>query len=682
MLISARRPRPSRPRGGNCAPSLRRRRLAGGYFRDRLRDRLRRCVGLRGGTETGNATDTAADTATDTATGAGPDCDGIELAQGGVLDLDIPAVQYVEISGTILLNGEPLEDAEDPRGAVRFDYTTSEGRPGSATHTLAATGGENYSVIVPVGEVDVYYVPNGTLCAAHPEGPMPCTGGVLIEGVPLVDSGVLDLDIRTIIASGSVTQDGGELPDASGERGQIEFVAGDSAGRSAGLGATGSGGYTIALFPGTYDVAFAGNPELCADGAAPVPCNRGLVASGLSLDVSGVLDLDVRRVEVGGAVTVGGAPMADGSDDRGSLLFEPTGGAGTSGGLSVPGFGAAGPVTYSTSVVAGSYTVALVANPGQCAGELPPTPCVGGPLLASVDLSSSGVLDLDIPRIDISGKVTLAGADLPDEAGERGTVVFTGAAGGSATVALASVGALDYALRLLPGAYTITFAANADLCDGETVPAMPCGGGSLKSLELKSSGVLDVEIPVVEISGKVTRAGAPLPDQVADRGSVVFVGDGGAAVPVALGTGPFDGYAITLMPGAYDVIYLSAAESCMDPADDVMPCGGGTLNSLDILSSGVLDVNIPAIELSGRITFADSPLPELGSPRGALSWTRAGAEGDGLTIDLGADGSKTYAVVIVPDRWVVHHIANPALCEENIPPFPCTDQPLLGCPAP
>ncbi len=633
-------------------------------------------------TATVGSTEGGTTTTDGTATSAGTECDGVELAQGGVLDLNIPKVDYVTVSGQILLNGGALADAEGPRGAVRFDYTPSVGDPGSVTYTLEATGAESFSVVIPAGEASVHFVPDESLCAAHPEGPMPCTGGPLTGELTLVDSGVLDLDIPAIVASGTITQDGAPLPNAAGERGHLEFSrAGEGAAATAGLGTTGPGSYALALFPGAYDVAFAGNPELCAEGAAPVPCNTGVVLSGLSLNDSGVLDVDVPRVAVSGAVTVNGEPIADGADDRGALRFDPAGTDGAGGLMTAP-FGATGPVSYGASLVAGNYSVALVANPAQCSGDVPPTPCTGGPLLTSLSLSSDGVLDVDIPRIDLSGKVTLAGADLPDETGDRGSVVFSGGSGEAATLPLGSAGALTYALSLIPGEYDITFAANPGLCDGMTAPSMPCSGGLLNVLPLMSSGVLDVDVPVVSIAGKVTLAGAPLPAQAMDRGSVVFSGEGEAGLAVPLGTAPFTGYAVTLMPGSYDVGYMSGAEECVGPPDDAMPCGGGRLLAgVALASDGVLDLDVPAIEISGRVTYAGEGLPSLGDPRGALSWSSTAASA-GLSVDLGSDGAKSYAVVLIPGAWAVRHIANPALCDDGLPPFPCTDQALIGCGVP
>lgn len=630
------------------------------------------------GTSTTDADPTTGD---DPTGGPQPGCDGVELVQDGVLDLDVPATPYVVVSGQVLLNSGALPDADGPRGQLRFDYTSPAAPPGAVTHALAATGAENYSVVLPAGTVSVHYVPDAALCAAHPEGPMPCSGGAVLAGVTLADSGVLDLDIPAVVVSGAVTQDGAVLPDAAGPRGHLEFAStAAEVAATASLDASGPGAYAIALFPGTYDVVFAGDPALCTDGAAPVPCNRGVALPGVDIGASGVLDVDVRRVEASGAVTVNGAAIADGAADRGALRFDPAGA--TTGGLVVAPFGATGPVDYAVSLVAGRYTVSLAADPSQCTGDAaPPTPCVGGPLLAEIDLQSSGVLDVDIPLIEVSGAITLAGGALPDETGDRGALAFARATD-VVSVALASSGPKDYRLGLMPGEYTIAYTANPGLCDGVTAPAMPCAGGPLQKLPLMASGTLDVDIPVVAISGQVTLDGAALPDQPADRGSVVFTGAGESSLSVALATGPFAGYAVTLLPGTYDVAYASAGE-CVGPPDDAMPCGGGRLLAgVALAGDGVLDVDIPKVDISGLVTYAGAQLPDLSATRGALRWTRADGAGAGPTIDLETAGPLPYAVAVVPGRWIVDLAANPALCDDGVPAFPCTDRPLVGCEAP
>lgn len=608
-------------------------------------------------------------------------CDGVVLEQDGVLDLDIPEAAYVVVSGQVRVNGEPLPDAPGPRGQLRFEVA-AKGEPTSAVQVLETIDDEDYTVVIPAGVVRVHYIPDAVLCAEDPGGPLPCSGGVVLKNIDIGESGVLDVDIPLIIVSGKVTQGGEELPGADGDRGHLEFLRESEVTATGSLDTSGAATYTLALFPGTYSVAFAGNPGLCAEGAAPVACNRGVVVSEVALMASGVLDVEVPRVEVSGAVTVNGAAVPDGMSDRGALRFDPVDPA-MGVGLLAGSFAAEGPVTYAVSLIAGTYTVALAANPGQCAGAAPPTPCVGGPLLAAVDLTMSGALDVDIPMIVVGGDITREGAALPQEDGDRGSVGFAREGGDATAVALGTDGPIDYVLGVVPGTYALSYAANAGLCDGVTAPAMPCSSGPLQTLALNKDGVLDIDIPVVAVSGKVTRNGADLPNQVMDRGSVAFVGASGS-LAVALGAADFSEYAVTLLPGTYDVAYTAASAECLTAPDNLMPCGGGPLvTGIALTSSGVLDVDVRAIEVSGAVTHGGAALPNLGDARGALRWTRVSAGGAepliGPRIDLGTDGPRQYAAFVMPGRWIVEHAANPALCEDTVPGFPCTDEVLVGC---
>ncbi|MBA3547832.1 MAG: hypothetical protein H0T76_15220 [Nannocystis sp.] len=610
-----------------------------------------------------------------------PGCDGIDIAQDGVLDLDIAVLEYVVVTGSIRVNGGALPDADGSRGAIVFETTPAKGPPSVFTYTLDSAGAEDYSLVLPAGSVTVRYLPDAGLCAASPEGPLPCTGGVLIPTVNILADGVLDLDIPAVTVSGKVTQNGAVMPDDVGDRGHIEFVG--AAGElvaTAGFEAAGPVTYAVALFPGTYDVSFAGNAALCSEGAAKVPCNRGELQHGVALQASGVLDLDVSKVDVTGVVTVNGAVVPDGTGDRGAIRLRPAAVEGGGEILSQP-FGATGPVDYALSVVAGSYVVELAANPAQCNGEPPVTPCVGGIVVATVKLVASGVLDVDVPMIEVSGKVTLGGAALPDAAGDRGSLLFTRGAAEGVPVALGAADPVDYVLGLIPGSYTISYVANSALCDGIDAPAVPCTGGPLQTLKLTATGVLDVDIPAVKVSGAITLNGAALQSQPASRGSLLFANGAGSAVGVSLGSdGPVD-YALTVLPGDYGVSYV-ADGACMGAPDNFMPCGGGgLLAGIGLAMDGVLDLDIPKIAISGAITYGAAPLPDLQESRGTIRWSRLDNSG-ALAIDLGADGSVQYDVPLMPGRWIIEHGANPELCADGAPNFPCTDQVIHGCSAP
>lgn len=610
-----------------------------------------------------------------------PGCDGLDLEQDGALDLDIVAIDYVSVSGAIRVNGGALPDANGTRGAIVFETTPPVGLPGAFTHTLGSAGAEDYSLVLPAGVVAVRYVPDADLCAASPEGPLPCTGGVLLAGVNIVDDGVLDLDIPSVLVTGKVTQNGAALPDEAGDRGHIEFTrATGELMATEGFGATGAASYAAALFPGTYDVSFAGNPGLCGAGAAKVPCNRGVLQEGVVLEASGALDVDVPKVDITGFVTVNGSPIADGPGERGALRLRPTGPAGA-GELRSATFSAAGPVEYALSLVAGTYDIELAADPAQCSDEPPVIPCVSGVLLPAVKLLSSGALDVDVPMIEVSGKVTLRGATLPDAPGDRGSLQFAQEAGEAFPLALGAAGSVDYLLGVIPGKYAIRYAAAAAACDGDLAPDMPCIGGLLQTVDLALSGVLDVDIPAIEVGGAVTLNGVALKSQPTGRGSLLFASGADGSLAVPLGSDGAGDYALTLLPGKYDVTYV-AEGPCLGAPDSLMPCGGGRLLAgVGLAMDGVLDVDIPAIGISGAVTYASAALPELEAARGSIGWTRVDGAG-ALALDLGADGAVQYEVLLMPGRWVIDHSANPELCADSVPDFPCSDQVIFGCSMP
>jgi hypothetical protein len=114
-----------------------------------------------------------------------------------------------------------------------------------------------------------------------------------------------------------------------------------------------------------------------------------------------------------------------------------------------------------------------------------------------------------------------------------------------------------------------------------------------------------------------------------------------------------------------------------------MPCGGGRLASgVALANDGVLDVDIKSVTIGGNVTYAGAALPDLADPRGGLRWKRADGTGTGLSVDLESSGAKQYSVVVMPGRWIVDHAANPELCDDGVPNFPCTDQTLIGCEMP
>jgi hypothetical protein len=245
------------------------------------------------------------------------------------------------------------------------------------------------------------------------------------------------------------------------------------------FGASGAASYRMRVLAGNYDVGYVANAALCATkGAAapPVPCNGGTLMHATALTANGALDLDLPIATISGAVTLAGAPMPAATADRGTLELVSRDGAGT---VTTPTFGTSGAVTYALALWPGSYDVALAANAALCkAGAAAPAiPCVGGVVAPAVMVRGAGVLDVDVPAVSLSGAVNLDGAALPAASADRGSIDFarvTGEGGGAAELSLGTNAAASYAITIVPGHYVVSHVANAALCGGATLPALPC----------------------------------------------------------------------------------------------------------------------------------------------------------------------------------------------------------------
>lgn len=605
------------------------------------------------------------------------DCAGISLVSDGVLDVDLRAIQ---IAGNVTLAGATLPDELDVRGRVAF-VDAQQGA--HASYPLESTGEASYTLTLPPGTYDVVFEPNPNLCTLDALPEMPCGGGTLLTSVPLSADGVLDVDIPVASVSGTVTLDGQLFLDDRAERGWLEFRGEDGSVATKPFGASGAVGYSVTLFPGTYDVAFVGNPELCASSeASNAPCNSGVVVAGASLTADGLLDVDVPAVTVAGNVTLAGATLPDEAASRGSITFV---GENLAPAASL-GFGSVGPATYAMTVLPGTYDVHFAGNPEMCTWETASSvPCNGGPVVSGASLVANGVLDVDLTAVSVSGNVTLNGAEFPSEAAQRGWLALSRVDGARAlTDTFGLVGAVSYEMTVLAGTYDVVYVPNPALCTPESVPQAPCNGATLiREMSLATSGVVDVDVPAVSIAGNVTVNGAPMQSEAADRGTLLFSLDGGGAVALPsfdLG-GAYD-YGLSLIPGIYTVSLAANPALCNGENNPAIPCISGTLlPSVELRADGALDVDVPAIQLSGSVTLEGQPLPEELRSRGGIRFFLLGDDTSAVGGDLTSSGEGTYRITLLPGSYTTSHQASPALCgvDQPAPDIPCASQLLLGC---
>jgi hypothetical protein len=500
-------------------------------------------------------------------------------------------------------------------------------------------------------------------------------------GVALSADGALDLDIKSVDVKGKVTLSGAPLPDAGGDRGRLIFR--DKAVVAVGLpaefalGSSGAGEYAVRLPPGTYDVLLAANTKLCQGGKAPVmPCVGGLVKGGVAIGSDGVLDLDIPVATLQGKVTLNGAafPSPPGGS-RGQLGFHSAANAD----IAFVDLGDSGPASYAVTVVQGAGSVSFHGNLASCGGQSAQAlPCNAGEVVPSRAITQSGALDIDIAAVSVQGAVTVNGKPMPSAGSSRGSISFSiGPDWVYNSPQLGSSGAASYATTLLKGTYRVGLAANEGLCNGAAAPDVPCVSGPIKpSVALSANGVLDVDLPVVKVSGAVKLASAALPDQPASRGSVVFTLADGGAVAAPLGATGAKSYALTLLKGTYAVGYRASTALCNGVTAPEMPCVDGPLRApLPLADDGVLDLEIDRIKVSGDVKLAGGPLPDEANERGRLAFS---LQGGGLVeIPLGASGPVKYAITLLPGTYQAALDADAGLCAPGASPkVPCIGGPL------
>jgi hypothetical protein len=501
--------------------------------------------------------------------GGGTLLSGVDLRSDGVMDLDIPVAR---VSGSVTLKGAPFPAETVDRGAIRF---TGSGGSVVTSEGFGTSGAATYSLTLLPGTYDIAFIGNPALCDRTQAPQVPCNSGTVRRAAD-IRTGVLDLDIGAVKVTGNVTVAGAELPDEAMGRGHVSFSAdGGSVASSRDIGSTGPATYAVTLLPATYDVGFAGNPMLCAaETASHTPCNAGTISKAVSILADGNLDLELTPVTVSGVVTLNGAPFPTESADRGALQF-----ARAEGSVTTKAFGSSGAAKYQLTLLAGDYSVLYAANASLCGtGAAPRVPCVSGPLLSSRPLAASGVLDVDVRGVRVSGAVTVNGAAPADASGSRGQLVFSMAGGGSVTTPpFAATGPISYGLTLIPGSYAARFSANAKLCAADALPHVPCVSGTLvPAASLAADGVLDLDVPMRTITGAVTLLGAPLPAESQNRGSISFalldpVATGAAVAADLKTTGPAS-YGITVLPGRYVVSHQANAALCGPGVMPNVPC--------------------------------------------------------------------------------------------------------------
>jgi hypothetical protein len=597
----------------------------------------------------------------------------IALAASGSLDLDLavgpPPPAAITVSGEVTVNGAAMANGAGAQSRGRILFVP----PGGGTPVAAALGASGravYTSSLAPGKYDVV-IDGASPCS--PLGPLPCQTSTRLAGQSLTTSGSLNVDLPIVMISGTVTVDGAAVPAGAGgqSRGSITVSDAEGRGPTLDLGAGGAAIYTTPIYKGVHAFTVS-NAAACATG--PLPCQRLRALSGIDVETTGSVDVDLHVVKVSGTITVNGADMPSSARgaSRGLVAFG-SGDARVSADLDASGAA----VYRQLPLYAGTYDVG-VENAADCPdGALP---CGAHTALAAVALTASGSLDVDLAVARVTGAVTVNGGAMPaSPAGHaRGTLTFAGPT--SVAASIAPAGAAAYAVTVYPGAQALSFANTNDCPAG---PA-PCQTYALPApVTVVGDASLNVDLPVAEVSGTVTTSGQPVGASASggSRGLLRFEHPTAGPVSADLGTTGAATYRVRVYPGSYRVLFSNATD-CPTNDEGALPCQGDAViaQAVPLLGIGSRDFDLPVVSLSGTLTENAMPLPAspTGAARGALSFGVEPA-GAARTVSLSAAGPATYQVRLVAGTYDVG-LKNDLDCPNGA--LPCQQRVLFGCRVP
>ncbi|MDP3501750.1 MAG: hypothetical protein Q8S33_15540 [Myxococcales bacterium] len=370
----------------------------------------------------------------------------------------------VTATGTITVNGAAMPDSPSTssRGSVQFTNRLTES---VSIDDVPASGPGSYSVLLFAGAYEVSFLTNSSPSLVG----LPSFTRVLLSPNQVVTTNsTLSWNLPVVAVSGTLTVNGAPMPNSPLViyRGLLNFrhrTTGNVTPFS--VGTTGPATFNGLLFSGTYDVFFT-TPNVSTLVGLPIDSTVS-TASSLSVTSTQSFAWNLSVLSSSGTLTVnqGQMPSSSGITSRGSVVFRNR----LSEGVSRVALGASGPGTYSGLLFEGIYDISFTSSPSPNLAGLPVDSTVG--LATNQTLSSSQVLNWDLPVVTASGTLSVNGAQMPSSlaATRRGVVRFRNKKTGSATaVDIGPTGAGVFSTLLFAGTYNVSFETSAT-----TSPALP-----------------------------------------------------------------------------------------------------------------------------------------------------------------------------------------------------------------
>jgi hypothetical protein len=401
---------------------------------------------------------------------------------------------------------------------------------------------------------------------------------------PMADTANMDLPL--IVVTGRILLNGSVPPVSQYEHGDL-LLRNPSTGDEVFLGNTRDGEYTATVLPGTYDIIFAKR-----SGSNFVPDNLAGFVTRQLIDNHEPIDIELRTTAVAGSILFDDQTPPASQYENGRVFLR-----NVSTGDEVP-LAQTRDATFSANVLPGTYSLRYEALAASVIAPHNPEAILR---VIEVPEPSEIVHEIDasISIATVQGSITLAGAAPPDSQYENGRIVFVDrTTGGEMEVAQTRKG--EYSIPLVHGTYDIVYQRLA----GSNIVPRNERALLVEQIAIDSSQTIDLDIPVVSLTGSVTIDGQLPPTSTSDDG-VIRLYDSTTGDVVVLGHTRHGSFSRLVVPGTYEVRYAQATAGAIMPAnldarlEDVVVAEG----------DDEIVIDIPVTAVSGAITVGGAPPP-------------------------------------------------------------------------
>jgi hypothetical protein len=170
----------------------------------------------------------------------------------------------------------------------------------------------------------------------------------------------------------------------------------------------------------------------------------------------------------------------------------------------------------------------------------------------------------------------------------------------------------------------------------------------LTCVQCKAIGTpYDIDVPMIEVTGTITVNGFSPPASQYDDANI-YLRNKGTGDEVFLGNTHDESFAAAVVPGTYDVYYELEDGGTLVPVNE-----RARLQTVVLTDSGALNVDIPAVALSGTITMNGGPPPQEVYQNGYV-YLRNRVTKDAVRLGETRDGS--FVVPVIPGDYEVFYV--------------------------